>query len=95
MGRESYLLTRRSFVQLSSAATAAWNVFPSLSAGAEVDPLLRQAIARLEYLTPLERAFILDKGKRASEYISQTYSIQNEEADLVKTWTEILKLNHN
>ena len=63
MGREHFRVTRRSFVRLSSAATAAWSVFPSISAGAAQDPLLKDSIARLEYLTPLERAFILDKGK--------------------------------
>jgi DMSO/TMAO reductase YedYZ molybdopterin-dependent catalytic subunit len=30
---------------------------------ADVDPRLREAIAKLEYLTTLDRAFILDKGK--------------------------------
>ena len=62
MGRESYRLTRRSFVQLGGAAAAAWNLLPVLPATAAQDPLLKEAIDRLEYLTPVERAFILDKG---------------------------------
>ena len=49
MGRESFQLTRRSFVQLSSAATAAWSFLPSALAGEELDALLRESIARLEY----------------------------------------------
>ena len=56
-------LTRRSFLQLGSAAFAAWGVSPLASAEAGTDPQLQEAIARLEYLTPLHRAFILDKGK--------------------------------
>ncbi len=63
MGRESHQLTRRSFVQLSSAVAAAWGMLPSAVTAAEQDPLLKEAIDRLEYLTPIERAFILDKGK--------------------------------
>ena len=56
-------LTRRHFLQLGSAALAAWNVSPLAAADAATDPQLREAISRLEYLTPLDRAFILDKGK--------------------------------
>ena len=67
MDRESYRLTRRSFVQFGSGAAVAWSMLPALpSAAAQValpqDPLLKEAIDRLEYLTPVERAFILDKG---------------------------------
>jgi glycosyltransferase involved in cell wall biosynthesis len=36
-------------------------------------------------------AFILEKGKRASESVSLKYDARIEEADLIKTWTEILK----
>lgn len=46
--------TRRYFFHLGCAATSAW---------AGSDPRLRKAISDLEYLTPLDRAFILDKGK--------------------------------
>jgi DMSO/TMAO reductase YedYZ molybdopterin-dependent catalytic subunit len=47
-------LTRRGLFELAGAAAAFANA---------VDPLLREATAKLEYLTPLERAYILDKGK--------------------------------
>jgi DMSO/TMAO reductase YedYZ molybdopterin-dependent catalytic subunit len=56
-------LTRRSFLQLGSAAVAAWNM-PSLATeDAATDAQLQEAISKLEYLTPLDRAVILDKGK--------------------------------
>jgi DMSO/TMAO reductase YedYZ molybdopterin-dependent catalytic subunit len=60
---ENCQLTRRSFLQLGSAAVAAWGVYPIAAGDAATDPQLREAISRLEYLTPLDRAFILDKGK--------------------------------
>jgi DMSO/TMAO reductase YedYZ molybdopterin-dependent catalytic subunit len=56
-------LTRRYFLQLGGAAVAAWSVSPLAAAGSDTDPQLREAISRLEYLTPLDRAYILDKGK--------------------------------
>ncbi|HWI56163.1 MAG TPA: molybdopterin-dependent oxidoreductase [Bacillota bacterium] len=56
-------LTRRDFLQLGSAAVAAWSVSPLPAADAGTDPQLLAAISKLEYLTPLNRAFILDKGK--------------------------------
>jgi hypothetical protein len=62
-GQEQGQRTRRSFLQLGSAAVAAWNVAPFAAAAADTDPQLQEAIAKLEYLTPLDRAFILDKGK--------------------------------
>ena len=62
-GVEQIRLTRRHFNQLGGAAAAAWSAFPLAAADAGVDPLLREAIAKLEYLTPLDRAFLLDKGK--------------------------------
>ncbi len=55
--------TRRYFLQLGSAAVAAWNLCPLAAADADTDPQLREAVSKLEYLTPLDRAFILDKGK--------------------------------
>lgn len=59
----SHQLTRRSFVRLGGASAAALSLFPSLpSVAAEEDALLKEAIDKLEYLTPIERAFILDKG---------------------------------
>jgi DMSO/TMAO reductase YedYZ molybdopterin-dependent catalytic subunit len=56
-------LTRRSFFQLGGTAMAAWSVSPFAAANADTNPQLQEAIAKLEYLTPLDRAFILDKGK--------------------------------
>ena len=61
--QEHGLRTRRDFLQLGSAAVAAWNVSPLAAADADTDPQLQEAISKLEYLTPLDRAFILDKGK--------------------------------
>jgi hypothetical protein len=60
---EQNRLTRRCFFQLSSAALAALGVSPLVAEQAGADPQLQEAIARLQYLTPLDRAFILDKGK--------------------------------
>jgi DMSO/TMAO reductase YedYZ molybdopterin-dependent catalytic subunit len=59
----SFHLTRRSFFQSGGAAAATWSAIPL--AGAEIadDPQLREAIAKLEYLTPPDRAGLLDKGK--------------------------------
>ena len=48
---------------MGSAAVAAWSVSPLAAADADRDPQLQEAIAKLEYLTPIDRAFILDKGK--------------------------------
>jgi DMSO/TMAO reductase YedYZ molybdopterin-dependent catalytic subunit len=52
-------LTRRSVFQFAAAAGTAWGA----PAAPEADPLLQEAIARLEYLTPVARAVLLDKGK--------------------------------
>jgi hypothetical protein len=60
---ESLALTRRYFFELGSAVTAAWTASPLAAAGAAGDPQLRQAIAQLEYLTPVGKGRILDKGK--------------------------------
>jgi DMSO/TMAO reductase YedYZ molybdopterin-dependent catalytic subunit len=60
---ESFGLTRRHLIQMCSAAAAAWNISSFAAGKEEINPLLKEAIARLEYLTPLDRAFILDKGK--------------------------------
>jgi len=56
-------VTRRFFFQLGSAAAGAWSASPLAAANTAADAQLREAIAKLEYLTPLDRAFILDKGK--------------------------------
>src|SRR5690349_5773970 len=55
-------LTRRLLFQLGTAA-AAWNGSPLIAQENEIDPRLRKAISQLEYLTPVERAYLLDKGK--------------------------------
>ena len=79
--------TRRYFLQLGSAAVAAWNVAPLAAADVDTDPQLQEAIAKLEYLTPLDRAFILDKGKagvaklpleklRAIGLVPETWSLE-------------------
>ncbi len=56
-------LTRRYFFQLGGTAAAAWSASPLAAADAGADPRLREAISKLEYLTPLDRVFILDKAK--------------------------------
>jgi len=61
--REHCQVTRRYFFQLGSAGAAAWSASPLGAADAGADPRLREAIARLEYLTPVDRAYLLDKGK--------------------------------
>lgn len=61
--KKDFQLTRRRLLEMSSAAVAAWSVPRFAAAQDEIDPVLKEAIARLEYLTPLDRAFILDKGK--------------------------------
>jgi len=42
---------------------ASWGINEHSAPPADTDPRLQEAIARLQYLTPLDRAFILDKGK--------------------------------
>lgn len=61
--REQSELTRRGFFQLSGAAVAVMGLSPLAAVHGGVDPQLQEAIAKLEYLTPLDRAYILDKGK--------------------------------
>ncbi len=60
---QPYRLTRRCLLQTGSVAAAAWTVPAFAAAKIALDPRLKEAVARLEYLTPLDRAFILDKGK--------------------------------
>lgn len=63
MGTSDHELTRRGFFEIGGAAVAGLSV-ASLAAATRVEnPELKEAVARLEYLTPLDRAFILDKGK--------------------------------
>ena len=61
--REHRKLTRRYFFQLGAAGAAAWTAAPLSAANRPLDRRLRDAIANLEYLTPVDRAHILDKGK--------------------------------
>ncbi|MBM4088546.1 MAG: hypothetical protein FJ276_03840 [Planctomycetes bacterium] len=61
--REHRELTRRYFCQLGCAAAAAWVASPLAMTGAEADTQLQEAIAKLEYLTPLQRGRYIDKGK--------------------------------
>ena len=57
-------MTRRHLFQLGSAAAAGWSASPVAAADAGADPQLREAIAKLEYLTPSDRAWtVLDKAK--------------------------------
>ena len=57
-------LSRRSFLELGSAAIASLNADSvTYDAKAAIDPHLGEAISKLQYLTPLDRAIILDKGK--------------------------------
>ncbi|MBM3854076.1 MAG: hypothetical protein FJ399_13135 [Verrucomicrobia bacterium] len=63
IGRETPRLTRRGFLHLGGAAAAAWGAPPLGAAERALEPQVREAIAQLEYLTPLSRAYILDKGK--------------------------------
>ena len=56
-------LTRRRFLQAGAAAVVRVKAGSTGMPNARVSAQLEEATARLEYLTPLERAFILDKGK--------------------------------
>ena len=49
--REHCQLTRRYFFQAGSAAAAAWGASPLAAANPDMDLELKEAIARLEYLT--------------------------------------------
>ena len=60
---DSAQLTRRSFLHLGTAAAAAWSVAPLAVGEITTDTRLQEAASKLEYLTPLDRAVILDKGK--------------------------------
>jgi hypothetical protein len=48
-------VTRRYFLQLSTAGAAGLGLVPLWAQGAEHDPLLAEAVAQLEYLTPESR----------------------------------------
>ena len=62
MERSEYELTRRGFFEIGGAAS--WPGRRLVGHGGRgPSAQLEEAIAKLEYLTPLDRAFILDKGK--------------------------------
>ncbi len=63
VSQEHLELTRRFFVGLGGPAAAAWAASPLAAADAPANPQLQEAISKLVYLTPPEKAFILDKGK--------------------------------
>jgi DMSO/TMAO reductase YedYZ molybdopterin-dependent catalytic subunit len=80
-------LTRRHLFQLGSTAAVAWNASALAAASDTADPRLQEAIAKLDYLTPIERAHILDKGKagvanltperlRANGLVPETWSLE-------------------
>ena len=80
-----YQLTRRHFLQLGSTAAAAWSVSSLAAADAGQDHQLQEAICSLEYLTPLDRAYILDKGKAG---VTKLPAEQLREIGLVpETWS--------
>jgi DMSO/TMAO reductase YedYZ molybdopterin-dependent catalytic subunit len=56
-------LTRRDFVQMGSAAVAALSAGSLGASERALEPPVQAAVSTLEYLTPLNRAHILDKGK--------------------------------
>jgi DMSO/TMAO reductase YedYZ molybdopterin-dependent catalytic subunit len=56
-------LTRRDLFQLSAAAAALGSASPVAARNASADPQLREAAAKLEYLTPIARGRYSDKGK--------------------------------
>lgn len=65
-------------MQFAGASAAPWGA-------AGLDPRLAEAAARLEYLTPLERAVILDKGKSGAAKLPVE---KQREAGLVpETWS--------
>lgn len=83
--REHARLTRRFFFSLSGAAATAWSASPLAAADRPDDPRLADAIAKLGYLTPLDRAYILDKGKSGAPSLPLE---RLREAGLVpETWT--------
>lgn len=83
--RETFQLTRRRLLQVCSVAATVWSVPPFAAEKNASDPLLKEAIAKLEYLTPLDRAFILDKGKTG---VSKLPSERLREIRLVpETWS--------
>jgi hypothetical protein len=69
--RDHCQLTRRYFFQWGSAAAAALNGSSLSAANAEMDPQLKEAIAKLEYLTGNEKTWtVLDKLKSGAPRLS-------------------------
>jgi glycosyltransferase involved in cell wall biosynthesis len=68
---------------------------PDLSYSVEADDIIGFAKTIEAVLTAYNAnpAFILEKGKKASEYISGKYNAQYEETDLVAIWSDILGRN--
>ena len=60
--RDHTELSRRFFFQLGAAGAAAWNASPLAAGDAGTDALLAEAIAKLEYLTPLDRVKVIGRG---------------------------------
>ena len=82
--REHLELTRRRLLELANTAAAACTISPLAAAGAN-DSLLHDAIAKLEYLTPVGRGRVLDKGKAGVGDFSRDNLL---EAGLTpETWT--------
>lgn len=78
-------LTRRGFLQVSGAAAAGVRMRSLAAAVDTAHPELDEAISRLEYLTPLDRAFILDKGK--AEVAKLPFDRLREIGQVPETWT--------
>lgn len=79
-------LTRRGFLQVGSGAVA--SCWTATAFGAPLDRSNRElleAIERLEYLTPLDRAFILDKGK--AEVGNLSVDRLRDIGQVPETWT--------
>jgi DMSO/TMAO reductase YedYZ molybdopterin-dependent catalytic subunit len=83
---EHVQVTRRHFVGLGGAAVTAWNLSALAVGDAAIDPLLREAVSKLEYLTPPDRiGAVLDKGKAG---VAKLSAEELREAGLVpETWS--------
>lgn len=55
--------TRREFLQVGGAVVAALSARPLGASERALEPQVQAAVSKLEYLTPLHRVHILDKGK--------------------------------
>ncbi len=84
--RDHRRLTRRYFFQLGGAAAAAWSASPLAAVNLAESPELRQAVARLQYFTPIDEIkTVLDKGKSGAPRLSPE---QRRDAGLTpESWT--------